>query len=157
RVVFSEAIAASTFTGADVLLSGPGGTVDMSQITVNSVNSQTFDVSFPARTAEGTYNVTIGPDITDLSGNPMSGDQADIYMQDFASAVGSEWSNTSEAISNGEHFLGASANGFGNGTVGLSLNNLAAHGGISVTFDLYIIQSWDGNGPAGGGADNWRL
>jgi hypothetical protein len=80
-----------------------------------------------------------------------------VYSNDFTTSAGSEWSNNTIAISNGEHFLGQSIYGFGYGTDTLTLNGLAAHDQVTVSFDLYIIQSWDGNGPNGGGADNWRL
>ncbi len=80
-----------------------------------------------------------------------------IYTNDFSTSAGSEWSNNTIATSNGEKFLGASANGFGNGTDTLTLTGLAAHDMVTVNFDLYIIQSWDGNGPNGGGPDDWRL
>ena len=80
-----------------------------------------------------------------------------VYSNNFSSHAGSEWSNNTIATSNGEHFLGASANGFGNGTDTLTLNGITAHNQVTLSFDLYIIQSMDGNGPAGGGPDNWRL
>jgi len=35
-------------------------------------------------------------------------------------------------------------------TVSLSLSNLPAHSALQVTFDLYILKSWDGNSPAYG-------
>lgn len=80
-----------------------------------------------------------------------------VYATNFSAPVGAEWSNTSRATSNGETFLGSSANGFGAGTVTLTLSGLAPHDSVTLDFDLYIIQSWDGNGPNGGGADNYRL
>ena len=82
---------------------------------------------------------------------------ATVYSNDFTAGAGAEWSNNSTATSAGEKFLGASANGFGNGTDTLTLTGLAPHTQVTVNFDLYIIQSWDGNGPAGGGPDNYGL
>ncbi len=79
-----------------------------------------------------------------------------VYSNNFSSSA-SGWSNTSIAYSNGEYFLGTNANGFGNGTIGYSLNSMTPHDTVTVTFDLYIIQSWDGNGPAGGGPDGWQF
>ena len=156
-VTFSEAILSSTFTGADVNVSGPGLAIDPSQITIVPVDGRTFTVNLPTRTLDGTYDVTIGPDIRDLAGNAMTDNTLSVYTQDFSAPVGSEWSYTGETTSNGERFLAPNANGMGAGTVQLTLNNLPAHTGVSITFDLYIIQSWDGNGPAGGGADGWQL
>jgi len=44
----------------------------------------------------------------------------------------------------------------------LTLNNLSAHSAVTVTFDLFIISTWDGNGgvPPGSsvwGPDIWQL
>ena len=79
-----------------------------------------------------------------------------IYSNNFASSA-SGWSNQSIALSNGEYFLGASANGFGNGTVSYSLASITPHDTVTVAFDLYIIQSWDGSGANGGGEDRWQF
>lgn len=80
-----------------------------------------------------------------------------IYSNDFSGGAGSEWSIPLTATSNGEAFLGASVFGFGNGINTLTLSGLPSHTDITLSFDLYIINSWDGNGPEGGGADNWQL
>lgn len=88
---------------------------------------------------------------------PHSANALLIYSNDFSSSAGSEWSYPLIATANGEKFLGASAFGFGNGTVTLTLAGLPTHTDLTVGFDLYIIQSLDGNGPSGGGPDNWQL
>lgn len=80
-----------------------------------------------------------------------------VYSNDFSVGAGPEWTDNTIATSNGEKFLGTNANGFGAGTDLLTLTGLASHDQVTVDFDLYIIQTWDGNGPAGGGPDNWRL
>ncbi|MGA2498115.1 MAG: Ig-like domain-containing protein, partial [Tepidisphaeraceae bacterium] len=124
---------------------------------ISTTATDTYQINVPTQSVDGTYSLSIDPGIRDLAGNYMVGHIADVYDQDFQGAVGPEWSNTSVATSNGERFLATSANGFGNGTVNLNLAGLAAHTGVQVTFDLYIIQSMDGNGPAGGGPDDWLL
>lgn len=64
------------------------------------------------------------------------------YRSDFETTVGSEWSSTSTTVTpSGRHFLGE----FGNGTVRLTIACLAPHARISLSFDLFIIRSWDGN------------
>lgn len=83
----------------------------------------------------------------------------DYYFNDFEGEIGSEWSNTSTSTTplNIRRFLGE----FNNDFVYLSLNSLPAHTVITVTFDLFIIRSWDGNtteykgGPVG--PDIWDL
>jgi len=75
-----------------------------------------------------------------------------IYQNDFQSAVLTGWSSTggSVAIStspNSHKFLGRdSYYGFSNETVSLSLSGIPVPNiGVTLAFDLYIIQSWDGN------------
>jgi hypothetical protein len=64
------------------------------------------------------------------------------YSNDFQNAAGIGWSHTNLAISpTGRRFLGQ----FGNDAVVLNLTDLGEHAQIRVTFELYIIRSWDGN------------
>jgi hypothetical protein len=78
-----------------------------------------------------------------------------VYNNDFEGSVGSEWSNTTTDITpaGARRFLGQ----FGNQTVGLTLNNLPLHRKVTVYFDLFIIQSWDGNASSIYGPDIWDL
>jgi hypothetical protein len=41
-------------------------------------------------------------------------------------------------------------------TISLTLTNLPPHQSLKLSFDLYILKSWDGNSPAYG-PDRWRL
>ena len=67
--------------------------------------------------------------------------------------MGPEWSSKAVATSpNGRHFLGE----FGNQKVSLTLKGLPAHNIVTVQFDLYIIETWDGNNSSFG-PDVWRL
>lgn len=88
RVTFSEAINVSTFTSADLSLTGPTGkAIGVSSIVAvaGSGNTQ-FDVSFASQAATGVYTLIVGPDVIDLAGNRMdqnkngkSGETADRY------------------------------------------------------------------------------
>ncbi|MEI7730345.1 MAG: hypothetical protein WCO56_12280 [Verrucomicrobiota bacterium] len=70
-----------------------------------------------------------------------------VYSNDFESGVGPEWSTTSlDVTPSGRIFLGS----FTKKTVKLNLTNLPAHATITLAFDFYSIQSWDGNSPVGG-------
>ena len=92
------------------------------------------------------------------SGTSAFADTSVIYSNNFTNGAGSEWSNASTVIKNGETFLGGTGYyGFGNGKDILTLTGLSAHTSVTVTFDLYIIGSWDGNGQNGGSADCWQL
>ena len=70
-----------------------------------------------------------------------------LYFRDFASGpAGPEWSTTQVATSpSGQRFLGE----LGNGSTTLSLNSLPAHTQLVLEFDIYIIDSWNGNGGQG--------
>jgi hypothetical protein len=79
---------------------------------------------------------------------------ATVYTNDFEGAVGSQWMpGTVTVTPNGQrHFLGR----FGSELVTLLLNNLPAHSLVTVTFDLFVIQSWDGNSTTFG-PDVWEF
>ncbi|NDA68062.1 MAG: hypothetical protein EBY09_15720, partial [Verrucomicrobia bacterium] len=84
------------------------------------------------------------------------------YFNDFESgSIGSEWTiingmpsafaggyvsptnlNVSVTPRGSRHFLGE----FANNRVTLTLTNLPAHTNLTVSFDLYLPRSWDGNG-----------
>ena len=75
-----------------------------------------------------------------------------IYSTDFETGVGSEWSSVrTDVTPSGRKFFGR----FGNQTVTLTLVGLPAHASLGISFDLYIINSWDGNDPTWG-PDIWQ-
>jgi len=88
-----------------------------------------------------------------------------VYFNDFEGSgpAGTEWSNTSTDTTPGtashpaDKFLGQ----FGNQTVTLTLTGLPPeHTTISLSFDLYVIRSWDGNFSQQGdprGPDYWAI
>jgi hypothetical protein len=68
--------------------------------------------------------------------------QIQVYQHDFETSPGDEWSPARrDTALNGENFLGQ----LGNETARLQLTQLPAHHWVRVSFDLYIIRSWDGN------------
>jgi len=75
-----------------------------------------------------------------------------VYSNDFTGAAGAEWSPTAPIITtpDGERALGP----FDNGTESLTLTGLPAHSAVTFSFDLYVLESWDGNGPKDG-PDLW--
>lgn len=90
-----------------------------------------------------------------IIGSPIRNAEAlTIYSNDFQGVIGSEWSSTLTDIPPADatrQFLGR----FADGTVSLSLSGLPSHTDISLEFDLYIMSSWDGDGPEGGTPDIW--
>jgi hypothetical protein len=74
RLQFSEAIDASSFTLADVVLvEGPLGAI--APIAVQSVSSTEFEVVFASQSAPGLYRLVVGPHIADVTGNAMDQDE----------------------------------------------------------------------------------
>ncbi|MDB5386553.1 MAG: hypothetical protein JWM11_2199, partial [Planctomycetaceae bacterium] len=73
QVQFSEPIDLSTFTLADVLLTGPSGVITVSSVV--SLSSTVFEIHFARQTNVGTYSAAIGPGISDVAGNLMDQDQ----------------------------------------------------------------------------------
>jgi len=74
------------------------------------------------------------------------------YTNDFEKPVGAEWSTVKRSTTptGGRQFLGE----FNNETVTLALTDLPAHSNLHVSFDLFIIGTWDGNASPG---DIWAL
>ncbi|MCI0436349.1 MAG: S8 family serine peptidase [Gemmatimonadetes bacterium] len=69
-----------------------------------------------------------------------------LYFNDFLAAIGDEWSKPIAATTpNGRRFLGQ----FGNESLTLTLDSLPAHDELELVFDVYIIDSWNGNGGVG--------
>jgi hypothetical protein len=79
--------------------------------------------------------------------------EATVYNNDFES-------NSLQGITNGviEQFNGTNVLGrYNNGYFNLALNNLPKHDLITISFDLYIHDSWDGNKRDLDGPDIWQM
>jgi choice-of-anchor C domain-containing protein len=74
------------------------------------------------------------------------------YLTTFEGGAGAEWSSQKTGVTpaGARRFLGP----FNNDTVTLSLKDLPAHNGLRISFDLYLIRSWNGSSP-GAGPDVW--
>jgi hypothetical protein len=87
-VTFDEPIDVASFTEEDVSLRDPRG-VAIAPVAVTPVGGSgdtQFDLDFAAQDLRGTYRLTVGPQVLDLSGNPMNqngnavnGEAADAY------------------------------------------------------------------------------
>lgn len=77
-----------------------------------------------------------------------------VYSQDFQSTVGTEWSTNTIGTTpkGGRKFLGE----FGNQTVSLALASLPTHTLMRVSFDLFVLRTWDGSSTSVG-PDVFRL
>lgn len=70
-----------------------------------------------------------------------------VYENNFQSGVGSEWSHATLQDAPTPYpfgprsFLGE----FGNDTVSLNLSGLTSHNALTLSFDLYLIRTWDGS------------
>ncbi len=69
--------------------------------------------------------------------------QSVVYSTDFEGEIGPEWSSTDTDITptGQRRFLGQ----FGNDRVTLQLSDLPSHTQVSLSFELFIIGSWDGD------------
>ena len=79
-----------------------------------------------------------------------------VYSNDFQGAIGSEWSTQAtreDPLNATDKLLG----GFVNQTARLTLAGLPQHSSVTVAFDLYVLNSWDGNGPPPIGSEIWSL
>ncbi len=107
------------------------------------------DVAFTNDTTFATAAATVQTN-TQTQGNtpPAQPAPQSIYIGNFEnSAAGSVWSSqvTSSTPAGDRNFLGE----FGNESVKLVVPSLPAHKTVTVSFDLYVLNGWDGNGPNG--------
>jgi hypothetical protein len=72
-ISFNIPIQASSFTTGDVRITGPAGPITPTGLAL--VSGTTWRISFPAQTADGTYTVSVGPNINELAGNFLGMDQ----------------------------------------------------------------------------------
>jgi hypothetical protein len=70
-VQFSTVVNPASVSAATLALTAPGG-VAVSNLAVSALSPYLFQVSFPQQTAQGNYAITVGPQIVDLYGQPMS-------------------------------------------------------------------------------------
>ncbi|MFZ4400682.1 MAG: LamG-like jellyroll fold domain-containing protein [Bacteroidales bacterium] len=114
-------------------------------------NSDTINISLT--TSSNPLNDTIickGENVI-LTANATAIGSSWLYFQDFENTVGNEWNNNNRFTFNGTKVAGP----FGNQSISLNLSNLPQHDSVEVSFDLYIHDSWDGNGPTS--FDYWNL
>lgn len=93
------------------------------------------------------------PLILSLSCNTHVSKQAVVYNNDFEKGDLSNISGGFISQFNGSAVLGQYNNGF----FALTVNNLPKHDLITISFDLYIHDTWDGNKPAPNGPDVWEM
>jgi uncharacterized repeat protein (TIGR01451 family) len=103
--------------------------VDFSGILVNTASVSANEADTDSTDNEVPVTTKVEPTLT-------------LYCNDFETSVGSEWTNTKMSTTpSGRNFLGD----FGNQKVSLKLANLPTHKRVYVTYDLFLIRSWDGN------------
>ena len=65
-----------------------------------------------------------------------------VYASDFSQGAGDAWDvNETDITPNGEPFLGP----FANQTASMTVSQLPPHARLKISFDLFIIATWDGN------------
>jgi hypothetical protein len=71
-LTFNMAPDPASFSGTDVSLTTPNGPLSPDALAVSMLSSSSYRVSFPLQTAVGDYTFTVGTNINDLYGQPMS-------------------------------------------------------------------------------------
>lgn len=76
----------------------------------------------------------------------------EVFFDDFEGGAAAQWSPTSTASTvELTEFLG----NFSNGSATLTLTGLPEHTAVTLNFDFYAIDSWDGDGSCGGGGPDY--
>ena len=82
QVEFSEAIQTATLTREDLQLTGPSGSIDLSTVRIEMLSARSVQFQIPRLATDGEYQVTLGPQITDLSGNAMAAEYTASFTMD---------------------------------------------------------------------------
>ena len=135
--IWVKPTATTTFT----LTQSLGGTSCTDSITI-SVE--------PVKISATSTALCLGDSTTLSVGGNFGGSQS-LYSEDFEGTIGPEWSSSTSMSYNGSMVLG----NFDNTTVSLSLGNLPTDT-ISISFDLWLHDTWDGN-QSGNGPDFWSF
>jgi hypothetical protein len=69
---FNNAPDPSSFDGTDISLTTPNGPLASDAIAISMLSSTSYRASFPLQTAVGDYRLSVGTNINDLYGQPMS-------------------------------------------------------------------------------------
>ena len=69
-LTFSETLTSSSFTTADISLTGPAGAIAVNAPQL--LSNTTWRITFAAQTLPGDYTLIVGPAVNDLVGNPMN-------------------------------------------------------------------------------------
>jgi len=136
---------------------GDDGTFSMADVpTIQGDITVEAEATLGGRIARGSSAATapVRGGVTNVGNIAIEVVPTTVYTQDFENSVGGEWNNGARDITplGGRVFLGR----FSNDTVRLSLNTLPPHSSVTVSFDLFIIQSWDGFGNVAG-PDFWTF
>jgi hypothetical protein len=71
-LVFSSPLNPNSASASDVIVTTPNGELATSNLAVFALSPSTLRISFSPQSAVGDYTITIGPQIEDLFGQPMS-------------------------------------------------------------------------------------
>lgn len=107
----------------------------------------TFDVAMTGNADTAQNAMRIQEFVTWQEMPPLEQSTVTVYSNDMQSSIGAEWSSNSMCVSplGNRQMLGE----FGNELVSLSIPALPPHGNATVSFDLIVMNGWDGDGPMG--------
>ncbi|MTJ42475.1 Calx-beta domain-containing protein [Dolichospermum flos-aquae] len=142
----------------------PGGTgaVENNTLGYNWVGDSVYHLSYTFTNVSDALTLNfIGSGLQEITDESWGLDNVKVtaggfnYSNDFESDSVTGWSSSTRSTTpvGSRNFLGE----FGNDTVSLALNDVALNGSVTVEFDLFIINSWDGNGTFSAGPDKFTV
>jgi subtilisin-like proprotein convertase family protein len=96
-VNFNMAVDPTTLTSSNVMLTDPNGTavaLALPPADVSGGKNKAFRFTFPALTTYGTYNLTIGPGVKDVAGNPMNQNGNTVFGESGAAPAGDAYTTS---------------------------------------------------------------
>jgi hypothetical protein len=79
QIVFSTWMNPNSVSAANIELTAPDG-LALNNLTVAALSPYVFQINFPQQTAQGDYTLTVGPQVQDIFGKPMS----QVYTSTFS-------------------------------------------------------------------------
>jgi hypothetical protein len=164
-VAFSRPLQTNTWAVSNISFTGPHGAIPITSAAM--LESNVGRLSFAPVAEPGSYQLTVAPRIRDTQGQLLDQDgdgtpgettqdryiamftlpPPRVYYTDFEGGIGPEWSQqTLTCAPVFSRFTGR----FGNDTQTLTVSNLTIGEPYVLSFDLYVIDSWDGDGPVAG-------
>ncbi len=97
EIVFDTPVDPYSVAAPNIGLTAPGG-LAVSNLTVTTLSPYRYQIAFPAQIAQGDYALTVGPQVEDLLGQPMSQVHTGLFTIGWVAVQGSVTDNNGQPV-----------------------------------------------------------